>query len=479
MKPTYLILYHQCDKQQGSYIFMYVLQSKTLDEKNIDSVNCQSHLKDCFVTEDWLRSVLMPTLVKWCNDDQTNNSKLPPSHSLINQERYSILYHELKKKYGLHLAKIWPEVTDPQKFVYEDVAIATYLIVVWETERQQLGTSHKLQSFIDLGCGNGLLVHILSSEGYPGKGVDIKRRKIWDIYGGATCLEETTVTPNDQELVAGYDWILGNHSDELTPWIPIMAARSSYHTRYWVLPCCFFDLYSKFERRQSTQGQYHDYLGYVEQVARICGFDVEVDVMRIPSTKRVCHLGMRRLYQESNQQETLKNISNFVQSSETQSFNHEFAARPKDQKVRNCTKMDRNVQNEIVNKLTKHLLETVNLRKKGSGGNWNCGGSMPLNKAIELLDFSLTDMMKNECGGLQTLLRNHHQVFKVSKGCVSIRDWSDVDQSKHRKKGKPSGQICVKTKLCWFHMNHPDGCPRSANKCSFAHGKEDQQFISK
>lgn len=25
--------------------------------------------------------------------------------------------------------KVWPEVTDPEKFVFEDVAIATYLLV--------------------------------------------------------------------------------------------------------------------------------------------------------------------------------------------------------------------------------------------------------------------------------------------------------------------------------------------------------------
>lgn len=27
------------------------------------------------------------------------------------------------------LFQVWPEVTDPEKFVYEDVAIATYLLV--------------------------------------------------------------------------------------------------------------------------------------------------------------------------------------------------------------------------------------------------------------------------------------------------------------------------------------------------------------
>lgn len=84
--------------------------------------------------------------------------------------------------------QIWPEKTDPQKFVYEDVAIATYLLVrfsilhdqitvrvtslwynlqsqiTWEIQRREQ-KSEKLQSFVDLGCGNGLLVHILQSEG--------------------------------------------------------------------------------------------------------------------------------------------------------------------------------------------------------------------------------------------------------------------------------------------------------------------------
>ena len=37
----------------------------------------------------------------------------------------------------------WTEKTDPKKFVYEDIAIATYLICLWkqeekETERQVL-----------------------------------------------------------------------------------------------------------------------------------------------------------------------------------------------------------------------------------------------------------------------------------------------------------------------------------------------------
>ena len=46
----------------------------------------------------------------------------------------------------------------------EDIGIASYLIVLWRMERRESG-SDKIQSFLDLGCGNGLLTHILNSEG--------------------------------------------------------------------------------------------------------------------------------------------------------------------------------------------------------------------------------------------------------------------------------------------------------------------------
>ncbi len=40
----------------------------------------------------------------------------------------------------------------------------------------------KKPSFIDLGCGNGLLVHILGGEGFRGTGLDIRKRKIWESF---------------------------------------------------------------------------------------------------------------------------------------------------------------------------------------------------------------------------------------------------------------------------------------------------------
>ena len=62
---------------------------------------------------------------------------------------------------------------------------------------------------------------------YTGKGIDLRRRKIWSYYGDRADLEVCSLTPSDLTLFPQFDWLIGNHSDELTPWIPLMAARSA------------------------------------------------------------------------------------------------------------------------------------------------------------------------------------------------------------------------------------------------------------
>jgi len=94
---------------------------------------------------------------------ESKRSGFKSTLSLISIIKYSKTYQMLKEKYK-DMIKVWPEVTDPEKFVYEDVAIAAYLLILWEEERAERGLTAK-QSFVDLGCGNGLLVHILSTEG--------------------------------------------------------------------------------------------------------------------------------------------------------------------------------------------------------------------------------------------------------------------------------------------------------------------------
>jgi len=96
--------------------------------------------------------------------------------------------------------------------------------ILWKEERVARELCQR-QSFVDLGCGNGLLVYLLSCEGHPGKGIDLRERKIWQLFIPKAHLEVCALTPSSDTLFPEFDWLIGNHSDELTPWIPVMAAR--------------------------------------------------------------------------------------------------------------------------------------------------------------------------------------------------------------------------------------------------------------
>ncbi|CAH2073482.1 unnamed protein product, partial [Iphiclides podalirius] len=194
----------------------------------------------------WLIKEVQPQIVKWKEQYLSNNTNksmaVKDSLILVPLSRYYTKYNELKLKYGKEMVKIWPENTDPIKFVYEDVAIATYLLLLWD-EKQTSQSEHtkKAVNFVDVGCGNGLLVYILTKEGHRGLGVDVRKRKIWDMYEDNINLQENTVTPENLQMFAEYDWIIGNHSDELTPWIPVIATLSSYTCNFLLLPCCAYN----------------------------------------------------------------------------------------------------------------------------------------------------------------------------------------------------------------------------------------------
>ena len=62
--------------------------------------------------------------------------------SHVSVERYCEVYRRLKQRYGRHVMSIWPKESRRKiengneekfrKFVYEDIAIAAYLIVLFE-----------------------------------------------------------------------------------------------------------------------------------------------------------------------------------------------------------------------------------------------------------------------------------------------------------------------------------------------------------
>ncbi|XP_071315024.1 probable tRNA (uracil-O(2)-)-methyltransferase isoform X2 [Trachinotus anak] len=446
----------------------------------------------------WLSSDLLPKLVRWATE--CKGSEFKSTLSLLPVEKYSLVYQQLKEKYKA-MVKVWPEVTDPEKFVYEDVAIATYLLVLWAEERAEKGLAAR-QSFVDLGCGNGLLVHILTNEGHPGKGIDVRRRKIWDTYGPQTVLEEKAIIPSESFLFPGADWLIGNHSDELTPWIPVIAARSSYSCRYFVLPCCFFDFCGKYQRRQCKKSQYKEYIDFITEVSQVSGFNTEEDCLRIPSTKRVCLVGKSRNYQLPDEAEAERRRAHYIQSRQTtpgvtvqwsdykddghrchgnadsdgphgSSWGAGFQPRDRVEMVRNCAALPRDFVDGVVLQVAKALLGMTVDDSRGSSGDWNRGGSLSVSEVAGLLEQETLQLLKKECGGLQTLLKNNHQVFRVEGGRVYIRDWRDRKSSRADTKRKPVAPGALKTRPCWFHDHHPQGCPLQAEHCAFAHGPDD------
>lgn len=467
----------------------------------------------------WLGGELLAKLAKWSVESRPSGFK--STLSLISIAKYSKVHQELKEKYK-DMVKVWPEVTDPKKFVYEDVAIAAYLLVLWEEERVERGVTAK-QSFVDLGCGNGLLVHVLSSEGHPGRGIDVRRRKIWDMYGPQTRLEEDAVTPNDRTLFPDVDWLIGNHSDELTPWIPVIAARSSYNCRFFVLPCCFFDFVGRYHRRQSKKTQYRGYLDFIAEVGLTCGFHVEEDCLRVPSTKRVCLIGKSRTYPPAREASMDAQRTRYIHGRRgcpgsppgwapdppdpeaTASADHSdgrpdshrapdaearqvpearaeglwlsgFRPREKAEHVRNCAALPRDFVDQVVLQVANLLLggKQLNPRSSHSGSlkPWNRGESLSLAEVASKLDRETLQRLKRECGGLQTLLKNSHQVFEVLNGRVHIRDWraEKLPKEKHPEAKRTLLSGAFKTRLCWFFTHHPDGCVLPSDCCPFAHG---------
>ena len=182
-----VISYYKClfdDKKSLGFKYPY----KICYQNNEISISVEKLEDKEDPSLEWIKTELFPRLIKWVDNSEMKNNFVNGSLNLVPMDKYAELYGQLKQKYGAEIVKIWPENTDPLKFVYEDIAIATYLLLIWEKERIDLGSEER-QTFLDLGCGNGLLVHILSSEGHKGLGIDLRKRKIWDFFPESTHLE--------------------------------------------------------------------------------------------------------------------------------------------------------------------------------------------------------------------------------------------------------------------------------------------------
>ncbi len=223
---------------------------------------------------------------------------------------------------------------------------------------------------------------------------------------------------------------------------------------------------------------------------------MEEDKLRIPSTKRTCFVGRKKTSAKDGKEDVLVKVQAML-SAENHSENNaeqpegkrlklqsgQFVPRPAEIAVKNCTQVDKWLQEVIVNKIVKKCLESANpigcnneaSIHKNVNEDWNMGVSLPLPEAASLLDKDELGRLKAECGGLQTLLRNHGHVFVVAGGAVRLRCHAiDPHGAGRRKRGKKAEvSEFRKKKLCWFQQNHPQGCPISSKDCLWAHGEAD------
>jgi tRNASer (uridine44-2'-O)-methyltransferase len=224
---------------------------------------------------------------------------------LVDKSTFQDLYISLRNKYAKWLIQEWVEVTDPLKHVFEDISLATFLILLWRQDRD------KETRFVDIGCGNGILVYLLSMEGYQGHGFDARRRKSWTIFPRhiQDCLEEKILIPQLLGDVAGdgiHDgvfndgtFLISNHADELTPYTPLVAAMTR-GSGFLVIPCCEHDFsgtmvgggfFKGLKQDGENGGRYGMYCEWVCEIAREIGWTVEREMLRIPSTRNVGIVG--------------------------------------------------------------------------------------------------------------------------------------------------------------------------------------------
>ncbi|EKG13766.1 AdoMet-dependent methyltransferase predicted [Macrophomina phaseolina MS6] len=287
---------------------------------------------------------------------------------LIPQARFQDTYTRLKSTYAKPLIDAWVEQTPPGKHVFEDLGIAAFLLELWadmyatNTEAQNAeskGNGERkppFPGFVDIGCGNGVLVYVLRQEGFPGWGFDARRRKTWDTFPPAVqeSLKELVLVPESFQRSAAPSssssssgdaadvlaalgletaapkfhngvfehgtFIVSNHADELTPWTPLLAYLSG--SPFIAIPCCSHNFAgAKFrapvqkagrsaEKREAEKQQeaktgdlkkknhqpsaYATLCDWVERLAEDVGFVPEKEMLRIPSTRNAGIVGRRR-----------------------------------------------------------------------------------------------------------------------------------------------------------------------------------------
>jgi tRNASer (uridine44-2'-O)-methyltransferase len=289
-----------------------------------------SHPQDNRLTRTALK--LLEIIHKHSKGRQAGYKKRVHHDQIIPQKRFQDTYAYLKGKYAKTLIDGWIEQTPPEKHVFEDLGIAAFLIELWNDMYTSTDGTAKstFPGFVDIGCGNGLLVYILNAEGWHGWGFDARRRKTWATFGPEYVdkLKEmllvpsilTSSSPNDDEepsllnappshtgIFPPRTFIISNHADELTPWTPLLAYLSS--SPFIAIPCCSHDLggtrfrspvHKKYitedpnatgKEKNKQPSAYAGLCSWVSHLTETMGYKVEKEHLRIPSTRNIAILG--------------------------------------------------------------------------------------------------------------------------------------------------------------------------------------------
>ncbi|KAJ3323261.1 tRNA(Ser) Um(44) 2'-O-methyltransferase [Boothiomyces sp. JEL0866] len=248
--------------------FQYVYENNTVLIRALEFPDLPQDFKKI-----WSR--ILKFVVKFSLGTKNGYEKRVYHDQLVCKVEYQDLYLELKTKYK-HWVNDWDSL-DPAKHVYEDIGIATFLILLWKKK------TDKEYQFVDLGCGNGFLVYILNNEGYKGYGIDLTKRKFWDKLN-TNLIERPLLF--EQESFDNVEWLIGNHPDELTLWIPIIASKCN--NQFVVIPCCLHNLDgSKYTKKKESLGRFHTYIKEIKSECQELGYEVQQEHLRIPSTKNI------------------------------------------------------------------------------------------------------------------------------------------------------------------------------------------------
>lgn len=220
-----------------------------------------------------------------CSDPTTTpdgGNYKPNKDNVLPQHLVQDTYARLKLKYATGLCRDWVEDTEPSKHVFEDLAITAFLVELWRSmygvipagEREDHGQKEyttDFPGFVDVACGNGVLVYVLLMEGYHGWGFDARARKTWKIFpewiqqrlreevyipkpfadtlSSGTEEKEATISiiggmKTHRGMFQKDTFIISNHADELTVWTSLMAALASPQSPlpFIAIPCCSHSL---------------------------------------------------------------------------------------------------------------------------------------------------------------------------------------------------------------------------------------------